>query len=446
MSEQKCFHHLPTGQTHEDDVAKTIVVCAPSALSKMMGSLHPAGALYEKPVNTTRAIESHDKFVNILKRKGIDVYEVSEILKQNAEWSMKDRIQLENLAFTCLTYKFQHDPTAENVEENNKRELSEAEKHYASDKYKRQVIENSDVQQLVDIIFTNPTVTIQPSLRDTGFTASYSFEPLSNIIFIRDQQITTNKGIVMANLKSKQRLKEVKLLKFCLEKLNLNVIGQIPSHGFLEGGDFFPVGKDLSFIGIGPRSDWAAVEYLLQNDLVGTEKVVVVKDMFEKKQQRMHLDTVFSIIGKDCCVMLEDIMGESSPTRRLVDEYVYTGDSSGNVGKYKKNKENIEFSKYLNDLGFHIIPITSEEQLNYGCNCLNLGNGHIITIEKHVARKIASDPKFKGTVEYVDFSGVTCMYGGVHCASQVVYRKPTNTIQGSVGNGSSHNGISTNEK
>lgn len=39
-------------------------------------------------------------------------------------------------------------------------------------------------------------------------------------------------------------------------------------------------------------------------------------------QDRMHLDCVFSIVGDDCCIMLEDIMGEASPLRRLVDEYV----------------------------------------------------------------------------------------------------------------------------
>ena len=39
-------------------------------------------------------------------------------------------------------------------------------------------------------------------------------------------------------------------------------------------------------------------------------------------QDRMHLDCVFSIISDNCCIMLEDIMGAASPTRRLVDEYV----------------------------------------------------------------------------------------------------------------------------
>lgn len=47
-------------------------------------------------------------------------------------------------------------------------------------------------------------------------------------------------------------------------------------------------------------------------------------------QDRMHLDCVFSVLGGDLVLMLEDIMGEDSPTRRLVDEYVLGPD-----GKYK---------------------------------------------------------------------------------------------------------------
>ena len=35
----------------------------------------------------------------------------------------------------------------------------------------------------------------------------------------------------------------------------------------------------------------------------------------------MHLDCVFSIVSDNVCIMLEEMMGENSPTRRLVDEY-----------------------------------------------------------------------------------------------------------------------------
>lgn len=436
---------IQTGQCHENDPASLVIVCAPSALSKMMGSLHPAGALYEKPVNIRRARDAHAAFIEMLGRKGANVRDVRDILTERVNWSVGDRIALENLAFTCLTYVF-NDPqtsddetcasfaSAKNPHSPHPKDPAETTNHhaaeyYVSDQYKRMVIEEMGQQQLVDIIFTNPTVTVSPSTRDTGFTASYQFHPLCNIVFVRDQQITTRKGIVMASLRAKQRQKEVDIMEFCFKKLGLNVIGRVPYPATLEGGDFFPAGENLSLIGIGPRSNWAAVKYLLEGDLIGTERVAVVKDQFEQKQERMHLDTVFNILGTDCCLMLEQMMGADSPTRRVVDEYMYKSSYSPNspdlghaVGSYVLSRREVEFSQYIRDQGYSIITVSHEEQLNYGCNVLNLGNGNIISIEKNTARRIASSSDFKGTVEFLDFRPVTTMYGGVHCASQVVIR------------------------
>lgn len=435
----------------------------------MMGSLHPAGALYEKPVNIRRARDAHGCFVAMLRRKGATVLDVRDVLRERVDWSVGDRLALENLAFTCLTYAFHNRSLEEStvsgskgVGTMSKSVANDAEQYYVSDQYKRKVIEEMGQQQLVDIIFTNPTVTVSPSPRDTGFTASYHFDPLSNIMFVRDQQITTKKGIVMARLSSKQRHKEVDIMEFCFKKLGLNVIGRIPFPGCMEGGDFFPVGENLCLIGTGPRSDITAVQYLLKEDLLGTRKVAVVKDQFEKRQERMHLDTVFNILSDDCCVMLEDMMGVQSSTRRIVDEYIYedshpadTADVEFAIGKYVLRRKDVEFATYMTDQGFKIIPVSGEEQLNYGCNILNLGGGNIISIEKNTARRIASSSNFRGTVEYLDFSPVTSMYGGVHCASQVVLRDatsldaskrmkkreqiavPTNTFADDIGSGSS---------
>lgn len=57
--------------------------------------------------------------------------------------------------------------------------------------------------------------------------------------------------------------------------------------GYLEGGDFFPAGKDLCFIGVGLRSNAEAVEQLLREDLFGTTRVAVVRDELECSQCRM---------------------------------------------------------------------------------------------------------------------------------------------------------------
>lgn len=100
--------------------------------------------------------------------------------------------------------------------------------------------------------------------------------------------------------------------------------------------------------------------------------------------------------------------------------------SSARHGQYHLvvEESNVEFSAFLILRGFTIIPVTAEEQLEYGCNVLNLGNGRLISTESESARRIATHSAFTGTVEYLDFSAVTAMYGGVHCASQVVQRRP----------------------
>jgi len=44
-----------TGQLHEDDPAEVIIVCEPDLNNNVMGSIHPHGALYERPVNVTHS-------------------------------------------------------------------------------------------------------------------------------------------------------------------------------------------------------------------------------------------------------------------------------------------------------------------------------------------------------------------------------------------------------
>ena len=65
----------------------------------------------------------------------------------------------------------------------------------------------------------------------------------------------------------------------------------------------------------------------------------------------MHLDTYFSILSNDCCVLLEDCIGEDSPTRRYVDEYRREDENS----PYKLVKQDIEFSQWLKDEGFKYV-------------------------------------------------------------------------------------------
>jgi N-dimethylarginine dimethylaminohydrolase len=78
----------------------------------------------------------------------------------------------------------------------------------------------------------------------------------------------------------------------------------------------------------------------------------------------------------------------------------------------------------LQDEGYAIMPVSSEDQLKYGCNCLNLGAGRIVSVHEDTARQIVNFEGFKGHVQFIDWSSITSMYGAVHCGTQVIVRAP----------------------
>ncbi|KAK3259623.1 hypothetical protein CYMTET_31389 [Cymbomonas tetramitiformis] len=151
------------------------------------------------------------------------------------------------------------------------------------------------------------------------------------------------------------------------------------------------------------------------------------RDEFEQCQDRMHLDCLFNILDEDLTVLAEDVMpdkdGNLAEFRRMVDEYEFSKDRScAETGHYYLKRRGVEFTQYLTENGFGIIPVSRKHQLEYGCNVLNLGNGNILACHKEASRAIVKDPRFKGKVQLLDFASITAMYGGLHCSSQVVKR------------------------
>jgi hypothetical protein len=58
-------------------------------------------------------------------------------------------------------------------------------------------------------------------------------------------------------------------------------------------------------------------------------------------------------------------------------------ESHPGTGCYRKDSEGIEFSVYLKSKGFNVIPLSRKEQLEYGCNSINLGNGRIVACNQY---------------------------------------------------------------
>eukprot|EP00211_Chloroparvula_japonica_P005003 CAMPEP_0119124114 /NCGR_PEP_ID=MMETSP1310-20130426/3825_1 /TAXON_ID=464262 /ORGANISM="Genus nov. species nov., Strain RCC2339" /LENGTH=858 /DNA_ID=CAMNT_0007114007 /DNA_START=91 /DNA_END=2667 /DNA_ORIENTATION=+ len=377
-------------QASEDEGAKLVLTCSPGMPSFVNG-LHPAASLFEHPINLDSAERQHLQMRNHLRKLGAHVFTVTEVLEK------MDMQTLQKLAALRLTYEYEGDNPPASVRE------------YLTNEYKYSVVDAMAKEQLITSIMMCPCV----KMSGEALHPQYNFDPMGNSVFTRDQQVVTRKGLVMGRMALRPRDGEVKVMRLCFRQLGIEPIGQIPAPFTLEGGDFIPAGDDLCFLGVGIRTSIHAAQYMLENDLFGTSRVAVVRDVFEQCQYRMHLDTVFNIASNRVALMLSSIIGEDKVHRRLVTEYTRVN------GVYVTTKLDVEFSKYVAEEGYEIIPVSPEDQLQYVCNFLNAGNGQILASHPLTKTLLEGSKNFQGHVEVIPYDGVTAMYGGIHCSTQV---------------------------
>ena len=160
---------------------------------------------------------------------------------------------------------------------------------------------------LVKIILEQPTVTlVSTGEHNTGYAASYELNPGDDLLFMRDQMITTAKGVVLGSMNSEQRRVETRIAKFALHKLGVEPIYEVTGDGRLEGGDFIPAGTRSSWGKVcePTRTPWPSSSGMMCS---GGARVVVVKEQWHSQDQ-MHLDTYFNVLGPDLAVLVEERM------------------------------------------------------------------------------------------------------------------------------------------
>jgi hypothetical protein len=127
-------------QEHENEIAEVVIVCEPESSSLTMGSLHPRGSLYERPINIDSAKTMHADFRRVLREHGLRVLTVREILAYGTDEHMGARVELEDIAMEAMTYELDSGHKAEDI--------AEEDRFYLGDDYKRKVVEHMSVAQV----------------------------------------------------------------------------------------------------------------------------------------------------------------------------------------------------------------------------------------------------------------------------------------------------------
>ena len=423
-------------QPSESTPAKTVLVHV-SKMESFICSLNPAASLYEDVTDEDDIRACFNELGEYLKTKNIQLITVEDalLLKDKEDNLMK-------LAKDSLNYEREteiKEEEEENKEDNDKEKKRKSSLHdymnFSSDEYKEKVLKKFSKKNLINVILTRPTMKLKHIETDTFIeSTSITFCPVGNMVFCRDQQITTKKGIVIGTSRTSQRKYEHIIMKQVFQNLGADIIGEMGTNGLLEGGDFFVAREDLSMLGIGLRTDFNGASYLMKNDLLGTRYMAICSDENDLDQQRMHLDTYFNILNDNNAVVIDfDDVQKQENKKANIDRKVYYYDNDKNAKEIESDKEDIKnkvgeyklikiydsFYKFLDEMKFNYIKISHQEQKEYMINFLNIGNNTVISVNKNLEKKLKDNGCDIITVKYFNCQPILNMYGGMHCMTQV---------------------------
>lgn len=400
----------------EYDRAATIVMHEPNE-ELFVGTMHPAAALFMDYFNADKAAEEHEAYQNILRETGANVVTVRDLLLKGCVDEEGNAIEgaeldaLREFASHYLTYT-----------------CSEGVDPAEQETYRQEMLAKFQPGDLVDIILLQPEIILRKTDINTSFEASYQLHPVMNLFFMRDQAITTSKGVVIGKMNSSQRRLESDIAEFCYRKLGEQPIYRIEGEdAFLEGGDYLPFGT-LSFIGCGLRTTQAAIDQLLEHDLIGKDTLVVVRDQW-KSQDQMHLDTYFNIIDRDLVTMCANRVEAEPGDIDFLTVDVYAKNTEGN---FEKAVSGIPFTEFLAKRGIDIIPIEKADELNYANNFLTVGARKIVMVAGQSLELQAQLREHGVDVTWAYLDNLTRGYGAAHCMTQVVRRIPQDETGSSV--------------
>lgn len=410
-------NRISVGAVAEWDQARDVVVHTPDE-EIFLGLIHPDAALFEQTFSLGGAQREHEAFICLLKQSGARVLRLTDILLSGTVDANGQAIAgadldaLREFAGQFLVYDVSALP---------------ADKQGLQAQYKQTVLSQLHPRELVKIIFQQPTVKLTSTGgHNTGYVASYTLNPVMNLYFMRDQVMTTPKGLALGQFNADQRRVETEIARFAYKKLGVEPIVTIDAGGTLEGGDYIPAG-DVSFQGQGLRTNAKAIAQVLASDAYGSRRVVVVKDPWQNQIQ-MHLDTYFNIINDKLAAMVEDrmdirdgagkVIKPADPRKKpMADIYELDGST------YRLVEKDIPFQTVLEDrLGYTVIPVSQDDQLKYGLNFLTTSENKILAIDG-VSQSLKDRFRDAGVdAVWMDFRNLTSGYGAAHCTTQVIRR------------------------
>lgn len=413
-------------------------------IEMFFGLLEPYSFLYERAFRVDEATQEHAALERALTREGIAVRRLIHLAIEVGARHPELLEQVRRRILRLVRYTGPKEMVAR-----AQREL-------------RRNLDRFDGETLFNILLLRPSVRLERHPGARVILPEVSLEtPLANLCFLRDQQALTARGFVLGRMAKPQRRREPELTGALLRAWGADVVAEVRAPGTFEGGDFLPLG-DFALLGTGDRTNAPAVRQILAAP-IGFDEVAVVHQPTHPAipgdspdpMIDMHLDTYLNLPGQGLAVGCEPLL------KRARTE-VFRRHGRGSLVREPRTRTLYE---YLTEKKIEILPISTLEQMSYASNFLCVRDRRILAVEveQAVDRVLASladaarsdpyryrallalarkdrerllveggmfphSPALRDSgVEVVPLSlrEITGGYGGAHCMTCAVDRRPT---------------------
>jgi arginine deiminase len=369
----------------EWETLREVVVHRPG-IEMFFGLLEPYSSLYERAFSRHEARMEHERLEHTLRHEfNVNVIRLKEDLLDAADKIPEIRERLIRLADDSLNFS------------GSERGVRLAKEEWDSN---AKVLDSG---HFFNILLLRPLVDVraEEGVRSISFSVTER-QPLTNLHYMRDPQVVTDKGLVLARMAKPQRQREPVLTGFFWEVMGAPIVHRTEEPGTFEGGDFIPM-REFALVGVGDRSNPEGAAQLLQNGLDFPEVGIVrqpehplLPGELRDPMINMHLDTYCNVASSRVAVGSELLLRRAN-LRVMVKE---------SAGEYVFARETTLY-EYLIEKEFDIIDITTLEQISYASNFLCIRDGTIVAVEvDRVARDVLENLQEKATLDPVRYGAL----------------------------------------
>ncbi len=224
----------------------------------------------------------------------------------------------------------------------------------------------------------------------------FSLPPLHNFFSTRDAAMAMMDEVLIGCMAKRVRAREAIIMEAifnhcpALSANTVNPVGQ--GHAdptvSIEGGDVLVVRDDILVIGNGSRTSSQGIDFIIERSKAKKCRKlhILVQELPRTPESFIHLDMVFTLLDRDCCMVFEPLMLKTTKFHTI--HFLV---ENGRVTSIREEKSLIEA---LSGLGMELKPICcggkkdrweqEREQWHSGANFFALAPGKVLGYARSV--------------------------------------------------------------